>query len=453
MKRPLMCSMLLVAVLGLVSCEKKDIKKTGLVKLSNQVYAMIANGPTAVEGLGANSGFVVGTKGVLVIDTRYTPALAYDLLKAIRSVTNAPILYAVNTHYHPDHTWGNSVFKEQGATIVAAPGTREELLKYSPVYLEYYRVHKPESFGMLVDVKVVAPDTVFRDGAVVNTVNTGDVTTEKVVAMMVGREMKERFPQGNRKPGDVVLEVRNLAVDDPYRAGKKALKNVSFTVRRGEILGIAGLMGSGRSELVTTIFGEYGHNRTGELVLDGQPIGNKSAREAMINRISLVPEDRKRMGLIVSQSILKNISLPNLHQFATWLSINKHKELEQCERMAKYLAIKTPSFHALVDSLSGGNQQKVVIAKWLMSEPKVLILDEPTRGIDVGAKYEIYKLMNSLAEEGVAIIMVSSDLPEILGMSDRILVMHEGECTGILDRADATQEKIMALATGLTTNN
>ena len=163
MKRPLMYAMLLVAVLGLVSCEKKDIKKTGLVKLSNQVYAMIANGPTPVEGLGANSGFVVGTKGVLVIDTRYTPALAYDLLKAIRSVTNAPILYAVNTHYHPDHTWGNSVFKEQGATIVAAPGTREELLKYAPAYLEYYRARNPESFGMFADVKVVAPDTVFKD--------------------------------------------------------------------------------------------------------------------------------------------------------------------------------------------------------------------------------------------------------------------------------------------------
>jgi D-xylose transport system ATP-binding protein len=212
-------------------------------------------------------------------------------------------------------------------------------------------------------------------------------------------------------------------------------------------------MGSGRSELMLSIFGEYGARRTGELILGEQPVANNSAREAMINRISLVPEDRKKQGLIVEQSIIKNISLPNLHQFATIFSINKLKELEQCEKMAKYLAVKTPSLHALVNSLSGGNQQKVVIAKWLMSEPRVLILDEPTRGIDVGAKYEIYKLMNGLAEQGVAIIMVSSDLPEILGMSDRILVMHEGECTGILDRADATQEKIMAMATGLTTNN
>jgi ABC-type sugar transport system ATPase subunit len=188
-------------------------------------------------------------------------------------------------------------------------------------------------------------------------------------------------------------------------------------------------------------------------VLEGRPIANRSAREAMNNRISLVPEDRKTMGLVLGQTVLENIALPNLPQFATTFSINQHKELEQCERMAKHLAIKAPSLYAIVNSLSGGNQQKVVIAKWLMSQPEVLIMDEPTRGIDVGAKYEIYKLMNDLAEEGVAIIMISSELPEILGMSDRILVMHEGECTGILDRAEATQEKIMALATGLTTSN
>jgi len=311
-----------------------------------------------------------------------------------------------------------------------------------------YISHKMEEFFRITD-----DITVFRDGKVVGTVNTTDVNHERLVAMMVGREMKERFPKGNRRPGDVVLEVQNLSVEDPGHPGKLSIDNVSFDVRKGEILGVAGLMGSGRSELVTTIFGEYGRNRTGEIRLHNQPVANKSAREAMNNRISLVPEDRKRMGLVLEQTILENISLPNLPQFATMFSINQHKELEQCERMAKHLAIKAPSLHAIVNSLSGGNQQKVVIAKWLMSQPEVLIMDEPTRGIDVGAKYEIYKLMNNLAEEGVAIIMISSELPEILGMSDRILVMHEGECTGILDRADATQENIMALATGLTTSN
>ncbi len=175
MKRPLILSVLLVAVLGLASCEKKDINKTGLVKLSNQVYAMIANGPTPVEGLGANSGFVVGSDGVLVIDARYTPALAYDFLKAIRSVTSAPIKYVVNTHYHPDHTWGNSVFKEEGAIIIARPETREALLKYSPVYLDLYRARGPASFDMLKDVKVVAPDTTFGNETAID---LGGITVE-----------------------------------------------------------------------------------------------------------------------------------------------------------------------------------------------------------------------------------------------------------------------------------
>ena len=311
-----------------------------------------------------------------------------------------------------------------------------------------YITHKMEEFFRFTD-----DITVFRDGAVVGTVETKDVNHEKLVAMMVGREMKERFPQGNRKPGKVVLDVKNLTVEHPFHLGKKAVKNVTFQVRAGEILGVAGLMGSGRSELVTTIFGEYGRNRTGEIILNGKPLENKSARDAMDNRISLVPEDRKRMGLVLEQSILKNIALPNLHRFSNWFSINKHKEHDLCEKMAKHLTVKAPHLHVVVNALSGGNQQKVVIAKWLLADPQVLILDEPTRGIDVGAKYEIYKLMNQLAEEGVAIIMISSELPEILGMSDRILVMHEGECTGILDRADATQEKIMALGTGLVSNN
>ncbi|MGO9309569.1 MAG: sugar ABC transporter ATP-binding protein [Spirochaetia bacterium] len=310
-----------------------------------------------------------------------------------------------------------------------------------------YISHKVEEFFRITD-----NITVLRDGGVVGTLATKDASYERVISMMVGREMRERFPTGNRKPGEVILEVRDLSVDSPYQTGKRVVKKVSFTVRKGEILGIAGLMGSGRTELVTTIFGEYGQNRSGEVLFEGVPVTIDSAREAMNSRISLVPEDRKRMGLVEAQSILKNMSLPNLERFSGFLSINRNAELKACESMATYLAIKTPTLQALVNSLSGGNQQKVVIAKWLMSEPKVLILDEPTRGIDVGAKYEIYKLMNKLAEEGVAIILVSSELPEILGMSDRILVMHEGESAGIVERSDATQEKLMAMATGILTS-
>jgi len=307
-----------------------------------------------------------------------------------------------------------------------------------------YISHKVEEFFRITD-----NITVFRDGKVVGTVATKDANYEQIISMMVGREMRERFPSANRAAGDVMLEVRNLSVESPYQAGKRVVKNVSFSVHKGEILGIAGLMGSGRTELVTTIFGEYGQNRSGEILYSGTPVMISSAREAMDIGISLVPEDRKRMGLVVMQSVLKNMTLPNLERFAGFLTINSHAERQACEEMAKFLAIKTPSLQSLVNSLSGGNQQKVVIGKWLMSEPKVLILDEPTRGIDVGAKYEIYKLMNELAGTGVAIILVSSELPEILGMSDRILVMREGECAGIVPGKGATQEMLMAMATGI----
>ena len=307
-----------------------------------------------------------------------------------------------------------------------------------------YISHKVEEFFRITD-----RITVMRDGMVVGTIDTKTVRYEQIISMMVGREMKERFPTAKRAPGDVVLEVKHLSVDAGSRITRRSVKDVSFTVRRGEILGIAGLMGSGRSELVTAIFGEYGETRSGEIFLEGKQVTIGSAREAINNGISLVPEDRKRMGLIITQSIVKNISLPNLDQFAPGLSLNMHEEMRSCEAVAKDLSIKTPTLLALVNSLSGGNQQKVVIAKWLISKPKVLILDEPTRGIDVGAKYEIYKLMNKLADDGVAVILISSELPEILGMSDRILVMHEGACAGIIDRDGATQERLMALATGL----
>jgi D-xylose transport system ATP-binding protein len=247
----------------------------------------------------------------------------------------------------------------------------------------------------------------------------------------------------------VIFEVEGLRAQDPEEAGREVVKGVSFDLRKGEILGIAGLMGSGRTELVMTIFGEYGKITEGTIRLEGREIKPKSSRAAMLNGISLVPEDRKRHGLVLMQSVLKNISLPNLDQFAAWFRVDHLAELNASLKFAKSLEIKAPSLHVPCDSLSGGNQQKVVISKWLMSKPKVLIMDDPTRGIDVGAKYEIYKLMNDLAEQGIAIIMISSELEEVLGMSDRVVVMHEGESAGTLDIADATEERIMALATGV----
>ena len=307
-----------------------------------------------------------------------------------------------------------------------------------------YITHKLDEFFTITD-----SITVLRDGKVVTTQPTRNLSVESLVSYMVGREMKERFPAGNRKPGDVILEVTDLHAQDPEAMDREVIKGVSFDLRQGEILGIAGLMGSGRTELVTTIFGEYGKITRGKIKLLDRELHIKNARAAMLAGISLVPEDRKQFGLVLMQSVLQNISLANLDQFSSWYRIDENAELKASMEYAKSLAIKAPNLGVSCDSLSGGNQQKVVISKWLMSKPKVLIMDDPTRGIDVGAKYEIYKLMNDLAEQGIAIIMISSDLEEVLGMSDRIMVMCEGRSTRTLNIAEATEERIMALATGI----
>ncbi len=307
-----------------------------------------------------------------------------------------------------------------------------------------YISHKLEEFFRITDTI-----TVLRDGKTVTTQPTGNFTLESLVKHMVGREMKERFPPSTRKPDGVILEVQNLHAVDPEEPSRKVLNGVDFNLKRGEILGIAGLMGSGRTELVTTIFGEYGKITDGKITLDGQEIKIKSAKDALEKGISLVPEDRKAQGLVLIQSILNNLSLPNLFSFSNNWRINKNQEMKSSLQQVKNLAIKISSIENQVDSLSGGNQQKVVIGKWLMTIPKILIMDDPTRGVDVGAKYEIYKLMNELAEKGVSIIMISSELEEVLGMSDRVMVMHEGRSNGTLAISEATQEKIMALATGI----
>ncbi|MDR3590656.1 MAG: ATP-binding cassette domain-containing protein, partial [Negativicutes bacterium] len=240
-----------------------------------------------------------------------------------------------------------------------------------------------------------------------------------------------------------------LEATNPIAPDRKALDGVSFNVRKGESLGIAGLMGSGRTELVMTLFGEYGKVTSGSIRMKGKEIKPKSARDAINSGLGLVPEDRKKMGLVLIQSIIRNISLPNLDRFSKGSNINANEEMKACMQQAKSLSIKAPNLNVMVETLSGGNQQKVVISKWLLSNPEVLIMDDPTRGIDVGAKYEIYKLMNELAEKGVAIIMISSDLEEVMGMSDRIMVMCRGHSTATLPAENADKEHIMALATGV----
>jgi D-xylose transport system ATP-binding protein len=307
-----------------------------------------------------------------------------------------------------------------------------------------YISHRLEEFFQITD-RV----TVMRDGKIITTQPTEKVTQNDLVKFMVGREMKERFPKGKRNPGEVIFEVDGLEAVDPNNSGRKVLDGVSFYVRKGEILGIAGLMGSGRTELVLTLFGEYGKITKGKIRIDGREIEPKSARQAINSGLSLVPEDRKKMGLVLIQSILRNISLPNLDQFSKFFRINANEELKASLQQAKSLTIKTSSLNVQALTLSGGNQQKVVISKWLLSQPDVLIMDDPTRGIDVGAKFEIYKLMNELAERGEAIIMISSELEEVLGMSDRVMVMCRGHSAGTLPVAEASQERVMALATGV----
>jgi len=289
--------------------------------------------------------------------------------------------------------------------------------------------------------------TVLRDGQTVCTVPKKDIDEEGLIARMVGRELKEIYPRKKRARGEVIFEIRNWTVFDGAR-GKNVVNDVSFKLHRGEILGFSGLVGAGRSELFMNIIKASGDTVAGEVFLDGRKLDIKSVGDAIENKIMLATEDRKRFGLVLMMDINKNISLSSLEKVSNRFVINENAEIRNSEKYTAGLKIKTPSVEQKTGNLSGGNQQKVVIAKSLMIEPKILILDEPTRGIDVGAKLEIYNIINQLVDSGVGVIMVSSDLTEVIGMSDRVAVMHEGRLTGVLDISEATQENIMRHATG-----
>ena len=293
--------------------------------------------------------------------------------------------------------------------------------------------------------------TVLRDGQTIETISNHKLDEQTLVRLMVGRELTERYPQRPRAYGATALSVKNWTVGGP-RYGSVACKDISLEVKQGEILGISGLMGAGRSEFVMSLFGVYGKLLRGSLQIAGRNIQIKSAASAIDAGLALVSEDRKRYGLILDMDIRKNTTLASLPTFARWGVLDPNREIQESLRLKDELRTKTPNLEQKVRNLSGGNQQKVVLAKWLLTKPKILILDEPTRGIDVGAKYEIYSIMLELAAKGVAIIMVSSDLAEILGMSDRIVVMRDGQVSGELSREEATQERIMTLATAPTTH-
>ncbi len=267
---------------------------------------------------------------------------------------------------------------------------------------------------------------------------------------MVGRAISNRFPDKEAEIGDVIFEVNNWNVFHPIDNKRQMLKDVSFDLKAGEIVGIAGLMGSGRTELALSIFGGmYGSNISGEITINEEKVNIKSVKDAIEKGLAYVTEDRKGSGLIQIDSVNKNISLSSLDSISKYGIINDHEEVIESEKYRERLNIRTPSIHQIVENLSGGNQQKVVISKWLMSQPDILILDEPTRGIDVGAKYEIYKLMDEIAKLGKGVIMISSDLPELIGMSDRIYTLCEGEVTGVIPREEANEENVMKYMLGL----
>jgi len=293
--------------------------------------------------------------------------------------------------------------------------------------------------------------TVIRDGCTIETLDkaTDDISESRIIKGMVGREIEDRFPKREKQilegQGEVKLEVKNWTAYHPVYSERKVVDDVSFYVKKGEIVGISGLMGAGRTELAMSIFGKsYGDNISGQLFIDGKEVHLHNVKEAIDHKIAYVTEDRKGNGLILSNSIKINTTLANLGGVSKNKVIDKDEEYAAAVDYKKKLQIKCPTVEQNVGNLSGGNMQKVLLAKWMFAEPEVLILDEPTRGIDVGAKYEIYCIMNQLVAEGKSVIMISSEMPEILGMCDRIYIMNEGKMVGELSAAEASQEAIMS---------
>lgn len=314
------------------------------------------------------------------------------------------------------------ILKDQGVTIV-------------------YITHKLDELFEVADYV-----TVLRDGQFVGSADIGNVCHDDIVRMMVGREIDDFFSKTMMVKGKEVLKVENLSMKYPERMDDYLLKDVAFSVCKGEVLGIFGLMGAGRTELLETVFGLHSATVSGNITIDGFDVHIQSPGDAVYAGIGLVPEDRNLEGLILLMSVAESISLASIHQIERFGFLDSGLELKLAKHYIERLQIRTPSSKQIVANLSGGNQQKVVIAKWLATEPKVLLMDEPTRGIDVGAKNEIYKLISELADGGLGIVVVSSELPEILAISDRIMVLSEGRKTGEFSRGNANEEALMTAA-------
>ena len=298
--------------------------------------------------------------------------------------------------------------------------------------------------------KVADSITILRDGRTIETLDMvkDSISEDRIIKGMVGRDLTQRYPVREPNIGDMIFEVKDWNVYHPTQQERKVIDDVNLNIRRGEIVGIAGLMGAGRTELAMSLFGKsYGKRISGDTILKGKKVQLNSINQAIDHGIAYVTEDRKHYGLILIDDIKRNITLTSLHKISRKMVVNANQEIVEAERFRSKLNIKTPSILQKTGNLSGGNQQKVVLSKWIFSDPEVLMLDEPTRGIDVGAKYEIYTIINQLASEGKGVLIISSELPELLGMCDRIYVMSEGKLTGEVSREDASQEQLMKYMT------
>lgn len=304
-----------------------------------------------------------------------------------------------------------------------------------------YISHKLDEVAAICDTV-----SVIRDGQHIATTPMKELNVERIISQMVGREMRNMYPKEPHAIGDVVFEARHINCYDVNNPARKRVDDISFTLRKGEILGIAGLVGAGRTELVSALFGAYAGRHDGEVWLDGKPADTSSPLKSIRAGLCMVPEDRKHHGIVPDLSVGQNITLAVLQKFARYTKIDSEAELDCIHQEIDRMQLKTASPFLPITSLSGGNQQKAVLAKMLLTKPRVLILDEPTRGVDVGAKYEIYKLMFALVKQGASIIMVSSELAEVLGVSDRVLVIGEGKLRGNFVNKDLTQEIVLAAA-------
>ena len=303
----------------------------------------------------------------------------------------------------------------------------------------------------LKEVEQVADKiTVIRDGAVIETLTKDieEIDEYRIAKGMVGRELSDYYPAREKvEPGEICLEVKDWTVYHPLYRHLKICDNVSFNLRRGEVVGISGLMGAGRTELAMSIFGKsYGADISGELWINGKPVNLKNVKDAIAHKLAYVTEDRKALGLVLTNEIRPNITLANTKRVTNWgFHLDKDLERNEATEFSAKFGVRSTGIEQVVGNLSGGNQQKVLLAKWMFAEPDILILDEPTRGIDVGAKYEIYTLVNDLIAQGKSVLMISSEMPEVLGVCDRIYVMNEGRMVGELNREDASQEAIMMM--------